>query len=239
MREVLRELMGLSRLLVGCFVMPDILAVESLSPRERREDLLAPKLPLKVRLEVLSVVLVRWIVGRLGGVLGVWREPDLTVLVEAIRLVGLRVFGFDREVIERGAAGTLGLDLRVVARRALGAGELLLACRLFWLVPPDLRLWLRVFFAKTGSMSIIETTSRTAKAVLTLCWCLGVAMVCLLSLRVIQSPTNCAGCLSTGAIAQTDALSRPAYAEACISKGSFPSIRGANLGSGNENSSPK
>jgi hypothetical protein len=55
-------------------------------------------------------------------------------------------------------------------------------------------------------------------------------MVSLLSILFIQLSTNCAGCLSVGAIAQMDALSRPAYTEAAYPKLPFHLLKASSGG---------
>jgi len=188
MREVLSELMRLSEPATTTILLTELLPPNRLLPEDLPKELPKPKLlPFRVGLEALNVVLGLWIVRRLEVVLRVWREPDLKVLLELIRLDDFAAFGFVRGLIDLDGAETLLRTLPTLeARLALDPDELLVTCRDFWLPRLEPALLLRAFFAKRGSANSITAATRVIKAILILFWYLGRSIICLLFLLVIS-----------------------------------------------------
>ena len=184
MREVLAELMRLSEPATTTILLIELLLLDRLLP----EELPKPKLlPFRVGLEVLNVVLGLWIVRRLEPVLRAGREPDLKVLLVLIRLGDFAALGFVRGLMDLEGAETLLRPLLTFeARPALDPAELLVTCRVLRLPPPDLPLWLRPFFPKTGSVNSISKTTKLTKAILMLSRYFGIDIICLLILQVIS-----------------------------------------------------
>ena len=188
MREVLAELMRLSEPATTTILLIELLPLNRLLPEDLPEELPKPKLLLfRVGLEVLNVVLGLWIVRRLEAVLRTGREPDLKVVLKVIRLGDFAALGFVRGLMDLEGAETLVRTLLTFeARPALDPAELLVTRWVLRLPPPDLPLWLRPFFPKTGSVNSISKTTKLTKAILMLSRYFGIDIICLLILQVVS-----------------------------------------------------
>ena len=248
MREVLAELMRLSEPATTTILLIELLPLNRLLPEDLPEEPLKPNPPsFKVGFEALNIVLGLWIVRRLEAVLRVWRELDLKVLLELIRLGDFAALGFVRGLMDLEGAETLLRTLPTLeARLALGPDELLVTCRDFWLPRLEPALLLRAFFAKRGSANSITAATRVIKAILILFWYLGRSIICLLILQVVSvnSPAcwylpwlrNACRRIPT---APTNNSSCPNSAEATLLEASLPLIKGPNLRPSNTKSALK
>jgi|GEM_PF-3284751 len=157
-------------------------------------------------LRALEVILDRRVAGRLGvdllgGLLRVIllgrRVLGLTiVLLGLLRTEGFETLRLAGALVER--AGALTLELLLLTdegREVLGAEELFVTARLFWLPPLDLLL-LRPFFAVTGSASNIKAEIIVNRITLTFVEFFRVNIACLLNLNLsynthIQTSVQC------------------------------------------------
>ena len=90
MREVLPELMRLSKPATSTVLLIELVRLDPLLPEDLRADALKPKLPSpKVGFEVLNIVLDLWIVRRLEPVLRLWPELGLKVLAKVLLARGV------------------------------------------------------------------------------------------------------------------------------------------------------
>jgi len=89
-------------------------------------------------------------------------------------------------LLDRDRAVTLVRVLPALEGRwTFRAEEDLATCRLFWLLAPDLRLFLDAFFAKMGSTNSIRAKTSVTKAILTLSRYFSVDIILLLSQATI------------------------------------------------------